>query len=49
MVAALGRPLADAPQASERALQMVERAVRETAEHHVQVRLRPISSASARR
>jgi DNA repair protein RecO (recombination protein O) len=49
MVAALGRPLADAPQASERALQMVERAVRETAEHHVQVRLRPVSAASARR
>ena len=49
MVAALGRPLASAPQASERALQMVERAVRETAEHHAQVRLRPVSSASARR
>jgi DNA repair protein RecO (recombination protein O) len=49
MVAALGRPLASAPQASERALQMVERAVRETAEHHAQVRLRPVSAASARR
>jgi DNA repair protein RecO (recombination protein O) len=49
MVAALGRPLADVPRASERALQMVERAVRETAEHHVQVRLRPVSAASARR
>ncbi|HWD70446.1 MAG TPA: DNA repair protein RecO [Solirubrobacteraceae bacterium] len=48
MVAALGRSLADAPQASDRALQMVERAVRETAEHHAQVRLRPVSSASAR-
>lgn len=48
MVAALGRPLADAPPASERALQMVERAVRETAEHHAQVRLRPVSSAAGR-
>jgi DNA repair protein RecO (recombination protein O) len=49
MVAALGRPLANAPQASERALQMVERAVREMAEHHAQVRLRAVSPASARR
>lgn len=48
MVAALGRPLADAPEASGRALQMVERAVRETAEHHAQVRLRPVSAAPAR-
>jgi DNA repair protein RecO (recombination protein O) len=48
MVAALGRPLAEAPQASARALQMVERAIRETAEHHAQVRLRPVSAASAR-
>src|SRR6202000_2062351 len=31
MVAALGRPLASAPGASGRALQMVERAIRETA------------------
>ena len=48
MVAALGRPLADAPPASERALQTVERAVRETAEHHAQVRLRPVSAAPGR-
>jgi DNA repair protein RecO (recombination protein O) len=48
MVDALGRPLADAPSASQRALQMVERAIRETAEHHAQVRLRPVSAASAR-
>jgi DNA repair protein RecO (recombination protein O) len=48
MVAALGRPLADAPEASGRALQMVERAIRETAEHHTQVRLRPVSAASGR-
>jgi len=48
MVAALGRPLAGAPPASERALQMVERAIRETAEHHAQVRLRPVSAAPGR-
>jgi DNA repair protein RecO (recombination protein O) len=48
MVAALGRPLADAPAASGRALQMVERAIRETAEHHAQVRLRPVSAAARR-
>jgi DNA repair protein RecO (recombination protein O) len=48
MVAALGRPLAGAPEASTRALQMVERAIRETAEHHAQVRLRPVSAPSRR-
>ena len=48
MVAALGRPLANTPEASPRALQMVERAIRETAEHHAQVRLRPVSAASGR-
>jgi DNA repair protein RecO (recombination protein O) len=48
MVAALGRPLANTPEASARALQTVERAVRETAEHHAQVRLRPVASASGR-
>ncbi len=48
MVAALGRPLADSPQASPRALQTVERAIRETAEHHAQVRLRPVTSGSTR-
>ena len=41
LVAALGRPLADAPVASERALMQAERAIRETAEHHAHVRLRP--------
>jgi DNA repair protein RecO (recombination protein O) len=46
MVAALGRPLAEAPDATGRALQMVERAIREMAEHHAQVRLRPASAAS---
>lgn len=48
MVAALGRSLAEAPPASARALQMVERAIRETAEHHAQVRLRPVAAVSAR-
>ncbi len=42
LVAALGRPLADAPQASERALRQAERAIAETAEHHAHVRLRPL-------
>jgi DNA repair protein RecO (recombination protein O) len=46
MVAALGQPLAEAPDASARALQMVERAIRETAEHHAQVRLRPVAAGS---
>ena len=40
MVAALARPLAEAPQAEERALRLVERAVGETLEHHAHVRLR---------
>ena len=48
MVAALGQPLASAPGASARALQTVERAIRETAEHHAQVRLRPVSAAAGR-
>lgn len=48
MVAALGRPLAGTPEASQRALQTVERAIRETAEHHAQVRLRPVAGARGR-
>jgi len=40
MVEALGRPLAQAPAASELALRQAERAVRETAEHHAHVQLR---------
>ncbi|TMK68725.1 MAG: DNA repair protein RecO [Actinobacteria bacterium] len=40
MVEALGRPLACAPRASERALRQAERAVSETLEHHAHVRLR---------
>jgi DNA repair protein RecO (recombination protein O) len=48
MVAALGQPLAEAPDASSRALQTVERAIRETAEHHAQVRLRPVAAGARR-
>jgi len=40
MVAAIGSPLAAAPNASEGALRQVERAVGETLEHHAHVRLR---------
>jgi DNA repair protein RecO (recombination protein O) len=46
LVGAVGRPLSDPPPASERALQQAERAIRETAEHHAQVRLRPVSQAA---
>jgi DNA repair protein RecO (recombination protein O) len=40
MVGALGRPLAEAPPASDRALRQAERAISETLEHHAHVRLR---------
>ncbi len=40
MVEAMAKPLAEAPQADERALRQVERAVGETLEHHAHVRLR---------
>ena len=40
MVAALAKPLAEAPPAGERALRQVERAVTETLEHHAHVHLR---------
>ncbi len=46
LVGALGQPLASAPAASQRALQIAERAIRETAEHHAQVRLRPLPRAA---
>jgi DNA repair protein RecO (recombination protein O) len=46
LVGAAGQPLADPPTASDRALQQVERAIRETAEHHAQVRLRPVARAA---
>jgi DNA repair protein RecO (recombination protein O) len=45
LVGALAKPLADVPQASERALRQAERAIIETAEHHAQVRLRPLLRA----
>jgi DNA repair protein RecO (recombination protein O) len=46
LVAALGKPLADAPDGPERALRQVERAIVETAEHHAHVRLRPLLAAN---
>jgi DNA repair protein RecO (recombination protein O) len=45
LVAALGSPLARAPKADELVLRQVERAIRETAEHHAHVRLRPLVGA----
>jgi DNA repair protein RecO (recombination protein O) len=42
LVGALGSPLAQAPAASEVALRQAQRAIEETAEHHAQVRLRPL-------
>ena len=48
MVDALGRPLARAPQASARALIQAERAIRETAEHHAHVHLRPATLSESR-
>jgi DNA repair protein RecO (recombination protein O) len=46
LVIALGQPLAQAPDASERALRQAERAIVETAEHHGHVRLRPLLRAA---
>jgi len=46
LLGALGRSLADAPDASERALRQAERAITETAEHHAHVRLRPLLQAA---
>jgi DNA repair protein RecO (recombination protein O) len=42
LVGALGQPLAQAPDASERALRQAERAICDTAAYHAQVRLRPV-------
>jgi DNA repair protein RecO (recombination protein O) len=47
MAGALGSPLAQAPPASGRALRQAERAIRETAEHHANVRLRPAALAES--
>ena len=44
MVAALGRSLADTPDASPRALAQAERAITDTLEHHAHLRLRPVGS-----
>ena len=43
LVAALGRPLAAAPDAPERALGQADRAIGETLEHHAHVRLRRVA------
>ena len=41
MVDAIGRPLADAPAATDLALRQAERAILDTVEHHAHLRLRP--------
>jgi DNA repair protein RecO (recombination protein O) len=43
LVAALGRPLAEAPTASDLALGQADRAIAETLEHHAHVRLRRVA------
>ena len=43
LVDALGRPLAEFPSASERALGQADRAIAETMEHHAHVRLRRVA------
>jgi DNA repair protein RecO (recombination protein O) len=43
LVAALARPLADVPDAGERALQQADRALAETMEYHAHVRLRRVA------
>ena len=42
LVAALGRPLAEAPDAPPPALAQAERAILATLEHHAQLRLHPV-------
>ena len=44
MVAALGRPLAEAPDAPPVALAQAERAIIDTLEHHAHLRLRPVAT-----
>jgi DNA repair protein RecO (recombination protein O) len=46
LVGALGRPLAEAPEAEPRALAQAERAILETLEHHANLRLRPLGRAT---
>ena len=48
LVEVLGKPLAEAPAASEVALRQAERAIGETAEHHAHVRLRPLLGSTLR-
>ena len=43
LVGALGRPLAEAPSASDPALRQADRAIVETLEHHAHVRLRRVA------
>jgi DNA repair protein RecO (recombination protein O) len=47
MTGALSNPLAQAPDAPERALRLAERAISETLEYHAHVRLRPAFQAPA--
>jgi DNA repair protein RecO (recombination protein O) len=44
LVDALGRPLAEAPDGSPRALAQAERTIIETLEHHAHLRLRPVGA-----
>jgi DNA repair protein RecO (recombination protein O) len=44
LVTALGRPLAETPDATPRALAQAERAILETLEHHAHIRLRAVST-----
>jgi DNA repair protein RecO (recombination protein O) len=44
LVTAIGRPLADSPDADPPALQQAERAILETLEHHAHVRLRGVGA-----
>jgi len=48
MVAALGRSLAEAPDAEPRALAQAERAILDTLEHHAHLRLRPVGAEPSR-
>jgi DNA repair protein RecO (recombination protein O) len=47
LVGAIGRPLAESPSASPRALAQAERAILETLEHHAHLRLRPVGRSLA--
>ena len=43
LVAAIGRPLSDTPEAEPRALAQAERAINATVEHHAHVRWRSVA------